>query len=81
MQGKLHYIEPVQWSTQFPYGGWFFALLKKSLGNPYLKILDFLIFFFNKFCLHPLTALLGHPVQKYFLVFCFNQKHIYTKPS
>ena len=28
----------------------------------------------GKFCLRPLTALLGHPVQKYFVIFCFNQK-------
>ena len=51
----------------------FCPLLKKSLGNPYLKILDFsqllvadtpMILFLQKFCSHPLTALLGHPVQK-----------------
>ena len=24
------------------------------------------LLFFDKFCLHPLAALLGHPVQKYF---------------
>jgi len=28
-----------------------------------------------------LTALLGHPVQKYFLVFCFNKKNLITDPS
>ena len=30
-------------------------------------------FFFEKFCFHPLTALLRHAVQKYFFVFPFNQ--------
>ena len=30
----------------------------------------------EKFCLHPLTAPLRHPVQKYFFVFCFNQKNL-----
>ena len=38
-------------------------------------------FFFEKFCFHPLTALLGHAVQIYFFVFCFNQKNLFTKPS
>ena len=38
-------------------------------------------FFFEKFCCHPLTALLRHPVQKYFFVFCFNQKNLFTNPS
>ena len=38
-------------------------------------------FFFEKFCFHPLTALLRHAVQKYFFVFCFNQKNLFTKPS
>ena len=38
-------------------------------------------FFFEKFCFHPLTALLRHAEQKYFFVFCFNQKNLFTKPS
>ena len=59
----------------------FCPLLKKSSYNTYLKFLDFsqllvadtpMIFFFNIFYLHPLSALLGHPVQKLFLIFCFN---------
>ena len=38
-------------------------------------------FFLEKFCFHPLTALLRHAVQKYFFVFCLNQKNLFTKPS
>ena len=63
----------------------FCPLLKKSSYNPNLKFLDFpnfwlrcgypyQIFYLEKFCLNPLTALLRHPVQKYFFYFCFNQK-------
>ena len=61
----------------------FCPLLKKSSDDPYLKLLDFsqllvadthMIFFFQKFSLHPLTALFGHPVQKYHFIFCFYQK-------
>ena len=36
-------------------------------------------FFFNKFCLQPLTALLGHPVQKYFFLLFALIKKIYLK--
>ena len=63
---------------------WFFCpLLKKSSGNPYLKILDFSQLFIadapmkkksKNLVLPPRRALLGHPVQKYFKFFCFNQK-------
>ena len=53
----------------------FCPLLKKSSGNPYLKILDFSQLFIadapmkkkSKNLVLPLRrALLGHPVQKYF---------------
>ena len=33
--------------------------------------------FSRKIILHPLTALLRHLIQKYFFVFCYNQKEIY----
>ena len=68
----------------------FCPLLKISSYNPYLKFLDFsqllvadtpMKFYFEKFCFHPLTALLRHAVHKYFFVFCFNQKNLFTKPS
>ena len=61
----------------------FCPLLKKSAGNPYLKIFYFshlliadtpMKFFFDKFCLHPLTALFRHSVHKYFFIFAFIKK-------
>ena len=50
-------------------------MLKKSSGNPYLKICDLTQYFFadtpmkkkiKNLVLPPLTALLGHPVQNNF---------------
>ena len=64
----------------------FCPLIKKIFRQPIPKILDFsqllvtdtpMKFFFDKFCLHPLNALLGHLVQKYFFIFCFNQKNFF----
>ena len=60
-----------EWSAVRPHPCGFCPFLKKSSGNPYLKILDFshlllrmpLIFFLQTFSLPPFTALLGHPVQ------------------
>ena len=34
---------------------------------------------FQKICLYPFTALLGHPVQKYFVMFRFNKKKSFYK--
>ena len=48
-----------------PETSWLF--LTFGCGYPY-------DFFFRKFCLNPLTALLGYQVQKYFLIFCFDKK-------
>ena len=54
-----------------------FALIRKI----YLQTLVELMFRYHKiFCLHPVTALLRHPVQKYFYIFCFNQKILFTPP-
>ena len=36
---------------------------------------------YEKVCLHPLSALLRHPVQKYSYNFCFNQKTLFFKPQ
>ena len=51
----------------------FFLLLKKSSGNPYLKICDFTQHFlwmplWKNLVLLPLTALLGHQVQNIFML-------------
>ena len=64
---------PVPETSSNPSPVVFCPLLKKSSGNPYLKILDFsqlliadtpiIFFLLKKFSLHPLRALLGHPVQ------------------
>ena len=48
----------------------FCHLLKKSSGNPYLKLCDLTRYFFadapvkKKNSLHPLTALLEHPYEQ-----------------
>ena len=51
----------------------FYTLVKKSLRDPYLKLLDFSQLLvadtlqkcvYQKFSLHPLTALMGHQLQK-----------------
>ena len=60
----------------------FCPLLKKTSYNPYLKFLDFsqlLVADTQKFCLHPLTALLGHEVQKYFFYFLLESKKSFYK--
>ena len=67
----------------------FCHLIKKSLGNPYLKMCDLTQYFFadnpmkkkefKNLVLPSLTALLGHQVQNIF--FCFNQKNLFTNPS
>ena len=61
------FLQPIpEISGLFPTGGG---------GYPYE------IFFLEKFRFQTLTALLRHAVQKYFFVFCFNQKNLFTKPS
>jgi len=68
----------------------FFALYSKNLQTThtcnfltfgcgyYMKF--YLKFFPQKFSFHPLTALLGHPVQKYYF-FAYIKKKSFTKPS
>ena len=47
---------------------------KKFLELILPKSLDLISFVTYKFSLHPLTALLGHPVQKYFPFFLLIKK-------
>ena len=67
----------------------FYTLLKKSLGDPYLKLLDFsqlLVadtlqkFLYQIFSLHPLTAPLGHQVQKWIWFFIVST-NLYMNPT
>ena len=67
----------------------FCPLLKKSSGNPYLKILDFSQLFIadahmkikiNKFSFTPAQSTFGTPSTKIFLIFCFNKKKSAYKP-
>ena len=68
----------------------FLPFTQKSSGNPYLKIIDFSQLFISdapmkknstNLVLSPRRLLLGHPVQKYLKMFCFNQKNLLPNPS
>ena len=61
-----------------PHYGLFALYSKKTSDDPYLKLLNFsqlwIFFSLQNFCLHSLTALLGHPVQKYYFIFALIKK-------
>ena len=87
MNAKLGSLNPIRTGGP-PYG--FCPCSKNLLTTNTWNILTFpnfwlriplWYFFSRKFCVHPPTAVLRHPVQKYFLFCALIKKLFFTKPS